>query len=110
MRVFRLRMAALLPIMSTVLIAGCGGRVIHIESDTSWSGTIDGIGAVSGRGSTTFALDAVSSPVCWTITKLTAAGTLRVYSEASTWFGLGEDIEAEQTTTEPNGDVTGCVK
>jgi hypothetical protein len=105
-----MRIAALLPIVSTLVIAGCGDRVIHIESDTSWSGTIDGVGAVSGRGGKTFALDAVSSPVCWTITKTTEAGTLRVYSEASTWFGLGEDIEAEQTTTEPNGDVTGCVK
>jgi hypothetical protein len=105
-----MRISALLPIVSTLVIAGCGGRVIHIESDTSWSGTIDGIGAISGRGSKTFALDAVSSPICWTITKTTAAGTLRVYSEQSTWFGLGEDIEAEQTTTEPNGDVTGCVR
>lgn len=110
MRRFRRRLATALPIVSMLLVAGCGNRVIHIESDTDWSGTIDGIGVVSGRGSKTFALDAVSSPVCWTITKMTDAGTLRVYSEASTWFGLGEDIEAEQTTTEPHGDVTGCVK
>jgi hypothetical protein len=103
-------LAASLTVTATLFVAGCGGRVIHIESDTDWSGTIDGIGVVSGRGSKTFALDAVSSPICWTITKLTDAGTLRVYSEASTWFGLGEDIEAEQTTAEPHGDVTGCVK
>ena len=51
-----MRISALLPIVSTLVIAGCGGRVIHIESDTSWSGTIDGIGAISGRGSKTFAL------------------------------------------------------
>ena len=105
-----MRRAALLPIISTLFIAGCGGRVVHIESDTSWTGTIDGIGQVSGRGGQTFALDAVSTPVCWTITKSTSAGTLRVYSEASTWFGLGEDVEAEQTTTAPNGQVTGCVR
>ena len=105
-----MRITAFLPIVSTLVIAGCGGRVIHIESDTSWTGTIDGVGAVAGRGSKSFTLDATSSPVCWVITKTTAAGTLRVYSEQSTWFGLGEDIEAEQTTTEPNGDVTGCVR
>lgn len=110
MRPFRRGLAATLTIVTTLFVAGCGGRVIHIESDTDWSGTIDGIGVVSGRGSKTFALDAVSSPICWTITKLTDAGTLRVYSEASTWFGLGEDIDGEQTTTEPHGDVTGCVK
>jgi hypothetical protein len=76
MRRFRRRLATALPIVSMLLVAGCGNRVIHIESDTDWSGTIDGIGVVSGRGSRTFALDAVSSPVCWTITKMTDAGTL----------------------------------
>ncbi len=105
-----MRTRALLPIVATLLIAGCGGRVVHIESDTSWTGSIDGFGPISGHGNKTYALDAVSSPVCWTVTKATDAGTLRVYSDRSTFFGLGEEVEAEQTTTAPNGSVSGCVQ
>lgn len=104
-----MRLTVLAPAMA-LLLASCGGRVVHIESDTTWSGEIDGVGTVTGRGSKTFALDATTSPACFTITKTADAGTLRVYVEQSTWFGIGEDVLAEQTTTEPGGSVTGCVR
>ncbi len=105
-----MRVGALTAIVSTLLLAGCGTRVVHIDSDTTWSGTIDGFGSVSGRGNKTYTLDAASSPVCWTIAKTTGPGTLRVYSEQDTFFGLGSEVEAESTTTEANGTVTGCAR
>jgi hypothetical protein len=33
-----------------------------------------------------------------------------VYSTTSEWFGLGDEVSGESTTTQPLGTVTGCVR
>jgi hypothetical protein len=106
----RLRFA--LPVVAALLLAGCGEQIIHIESDTTWSGTI-GDAPVSGRGAYTGRLPARTTSrgeVCWNIQKTTEAGTLRVWVEQSTFFGLGNLIDADNTTTAPHGTVAGCVE
>ena len=91
------------------LVMGCGGVTLVVDSDTSWAGTVDGYGAISGHLRTEYDLgDAGSS--CWTVSKLTEAGTLRVYSDRSEWFGIGNEVSGESTTTQPMGTVTGCVQ
>ena len=100
------------PAGAALMLAGCGAQVLHVESDTAWTGTIASIGPVEGRGSRDFELS--GSPdrgqVCWSIQKASDAGTLRVWVEQSTWFGLGNDIDADNTTTDPLGVVNGCAR
>jgi hypothetical protein len=91
------------------LVMGCGGVTLVVDSDTSWAGTVDGYGAISGHLQAEYDLgDAGRS--CWTVSKLTEAGTLRVYSDRSEWFGIGNEVSGESTTTQPMGTVTGCVQ
>jgi hypothetical protein len=33
-----------------VLVLGCGGTNLVVDSDTSWAGSVDGLGSISGRG------------------------------------------------------------
>jgi len=44
------------------------------------------------------------------LAKVTEAGTLRVYSNRSEWFGIGNEVSGESTTTQPMGTVTGCLQ
>jgi len=91
------------------LLTGCGGTALVIESDTSWAGSVDNYGAISGQGKAEYDLgDAGRS--CWTLAKTTEAGTLRVYSRTSQWFGLGDEVNGESRTSAPMGTVTGCVQ
>lgn len=92
-----------------VLVMGCGGTTLVVESDTSWAGSVDGSGAIAGRYRAEYDL-AGAAGTCWTVSKTTEAGTLRVYSRTSEWFGLGDEVSGESTTTEPMGTVTGCVQ
>jgi hypothetical protein len=92
-----------------VLLTGCGGTTLVVESDTSWAGSVDGFGAISGRFKAEYELHDADGK-CWTVSKTTEAGTLRVYSKTSEWFGLGDQVSGESTTTEPMGTVTGCVQ
>jgi hypothetical protein len=92
-----------------VLAMGCGGATLVVDSDTSWAGTVDSYGSISGRLGAKYDLgDAGGS--CWTVSKTTEAGTLRVYSSRSEWFGLEHEVSGESTTTQPMGTVTGCVQ
>jgi hypothetical protein len=88
-------------------VMGCGGTTLVVDSDTSWTGSVDGYGAISGRLSAEYDLRAGGGQ-CWTVSKATEAGTLRVYSKTSEWFGLGTEVNGESTTTQPMGTVTGC--
>ena len=96
------------PVAASLLLAGCGDSVVHVESDTTWAGTVGG-SQVSGRGDESFTLPADGSASrCASIHKTTEAGTLRVVIEQSTWFGLGNTVDFEGTTTAPMGAVSGC--
>ena len=90
------------------LLVGCSDKTLVVQSNTVWSGTVDQFGAISGRGNGSFDLGSTYGQVCWTITKETVVGILRAYSDDKTWFGLGSEVDGDQTTTEPNGKVTGC--
>ena len=91
------------------LVTGCGGTTLVVESDTSWAGSVDGYGSIAGRFRTEYDLGDADGN-CWTVSKTTEAGTLRVYSKTSEWFGLGDQVSGESTTTEPMGTVVGCVQ
>lgn len=95
---------------SVVLLCGCSGKTLVIESDTGWSGTIDRFGDVAGRGAKEFGLGGFQGEVCWSIVKTTALGTLRAYARDDTWFGLGSQVDGEAATTAPNGRVQGCAQ
>ncbi len=101
------------PLLSLVvfLAAGataCGDKVLYVESNASWAGTVDGIGAVTGTGSADFDVAEVDGEVCWTLHKTTLAGTLRAYVKDEGAFGASSDIEGLETTSEPYGEIGGC--
>lgn len=106
-----MRIKLALPVAAVLLLSSCGGEILHIESDTSWTGSFAG-SPIEGRGYRDIAFPGVrvSDELCWTIRKTTDAGTLRVWVEKSTWFGLGNDIRADETTTQPQGLVSGCAR
>jgi hypothetical protein len=89
------------------LVMGCGGTHLVVDSDTSWAGSVDGYGAISGHGHAEYDIDA--SHRCWTVQKLSEAGTLRAYATTSEWFGLGDEVNGEARTTAPQGSVRGCM-
>jgi hypothetical protein len=89
-------------------VMGCGGTTLVVDSDTSWAGMVGGYGAISGRLRAEYDL-ADAANQCWTVSKTTEAGTLRVYASTSEWFGLGDEVNGEATTTQPMGSVTGCL-
>ncbi len=94
---------------AAVLVSGCNEKDLVIESDTTWEGTVDRIGTVSGRGSARYTLD-VKGQVCWVFTKTSTHGVLRVYAVDQTWLGLGSEVDSDDTTREPNGQVRGCAR
>jgi hypothetical protein len=90
-------------------LMGCGGTTLVVDSDTAWAGSVDAYGSISGRGNANYDLgDAARS--CWAVGKTTDAGTLRVYAKTSEWFGIGDVITGESTTSAPRGTVTGCAR
>jgi hypothetical protein len=91
-----------------VLLAACDTQDLYIESDTQWAGTV-GDRQVEGEGNAVIDLSGVPhARSCWRLEKRTTAGTLRAYLRDKTWFGLGTEIDSDQTTTAPNGVVEGC--
>ncbi len=90
------------------LTSGCGASRLRVESDTTWEGSIDQVGDVAGRANQQFDLSNTTGQVCWTFHKRTSLGTLRVYVDDQTWFGLGAKVDGDMTTTEPGGTVQGC--
>jgi hypothetical protein len=97
-----------LRLAAALALAGCDGKTLVIESDTEWAGTINYIGGVGGTGNASIDLDAVPTDVCWTVQKLTEFGFLRAYLADENWFGLSEETDGDQTTTDPQGEVSGC--
>jgi hypothetical protein len=100
----RLRLLSL----AAFLLAACDEKVLVIESNTAWEGDVTYVGFVEGSGNADLDLTDVPSDVCWTFRKVTSAGILRVYLRDETWFGLGEEIDGDQTTSAPSGEVGGC--
>ena len=90
------------------LLVGGSDKSLIIQSNTTWTGTVDQFGSIAGQGNSSINLGSTYGLVCWTITKGTALGILRAYSDDKTWFGLGSEIDGDQTTTQANGQVTGC--
>ncbi len=90
------------------LLAACSSKTLIVESDTAWTGSVDQFGAVEGRGNAQYDLGNTNGEVCWNFQKTTSLGTLRVYSDDKTFFGLGSETDGEQTTNAPSGTVHGC--
>jgi len=91
------------------LLGACNDKDLVIESNTTWTGTVDRIGTLTGRGNARYQLD-VPGQICWDFHKTSTFGVLRVYAEDKTWFGLGTEVDSDDTTIEPNGHVTGCAQ
>lgn len=97
-------------LLGVLLLCGCSGKTLVIDSDTAWAGEVDRIGSLDGRGHEEIGLSGFKDEVCWSIAKTTEDGTLRVYARDDTWFGLGEEIDGEAVTTAPHGRVGGCAR
>jgi hypothetical protein len=78
---------------------GCAAKVIEVQSDTSWTGNVNG-GSVDGSGTTSYEL--TGKTACYVFQKATKAGSLRVKVKK----GMGE----EPSTTAAYGVVSGCVE
>lgn len=89
-------------------IGGCDSKELVIQANTSWQGTVTGIGAVAGSGNDVIDLTDAPSDVCWELRKTTSAGILRAYLRDETWFGLGTEYDGDQSTSEPGGEIGGC--
>jgi hypothetical protein len=94
--------------LSGVALSACADKTLFIESNAHWSGEVDGIGAVAGSGEADYELNG-EGDICWAIRKTTLAGTLRTYVKSENAFGLGSDIEHLETTSDPYGEVAGCM-
>jgi hypothetical protein len=95
---------------SVALLSACSEKDLVIESNTSWRGSVDRVGELSGKGSARYTIKDTQGQICWVFTKTTTAGVLRVYAEDKTWFGLGTEVDSDDTTFEPNGQVRGCAR
>jgi hypothetical protein len=89
------------------MLIGCDQRTLVVESNTSWEGSVDDFGPISGQGNSSIDVGRASRGFCWTIGKRTDAGTLRVFLDDKSTFGVTE-FRGEQTTNEPFGEVRGC--
>lgn len=96
------------PLLALALCAACNSKVLVVESNTTWSGTVEGYVTLSGRDNATIDLDDAPQAFCWTLTKTTSAGTLRAYLKDEDWLGLSTSYLGDATTTEPNGQIGGC--
>jgi hypothetical protein len=103
-------MRSVYALLAAALVACGGDTVVVVDSDTAWRGDIERYGTVEGHGHAEFDISEAKEEVCWTFVKLSDAGTLRVYADDDTWFGLGSQIDGEQTTTAPRGQVQGCAR
>jgi hypothetical protein len=99
-----------LAVTAVVLLCACNKTTLVVESDTSWAGSIEGVGQVADRGDARFELPDLKRESCWELRKTSSAGTLRAYAEDDPWFGLGSEIDGEAVTTAPNGVVRGCAR
>jgi hypothetical protein len=106
----RLSAKPLLAVFSVALMACHEDTVVVVESDTIWHGDIDQYGTVEGRGNAQFDISEAKDKICWTFVKQSDGGTLRVYADDDTWFGLGSQIDGEQTTRAAHGTVRGCAQ
>ena len=100
----------LLALTAVMVLCACDKTTLVVESDTSWAGSVDGVGQVADRGGARFELPDAKRENCWELRKTSSAGTLRAYAEDETWFGLGSEVDGEAITTAPNGMVTGCAR
>jgi len=82
-----------------VILSGCGNELI-IESDTSWSGSING-SSIEGGGSRSYDMDNSS---CATIQKDTERGYLNVKVKG----GIFNSILEEKKTTASYGVCSVC--
>lgn len=104
-----MRWHPLFALVAVPLCAACNSKTLVIESDTSWNGEVQGYVTLSGRDNATIDLDDAPQSVCWTLAKTTSAGTLRAYLKEEDWLGLSKDYVGDATTTEPNGQIGGCL-
>jgi hypothetical protein len=105
-----MRWRTLLALVAVPMFAACNSKTLVIESDTSWSGEVQGYVTLSGRDNATIDLDNAPQNFCWTVAKTTSAGTLRAYLKEEDWLGLSKDYVGDAKTTEPNGEIGGCVQ
>lgn len=92
------------------LLAACNSKTLVIESNTTWQGEVVGVVTLSGRDNATIELNDAPGGICWTLAKTTSAGTLRAYLHEEDWLGLSERYAGDASTTEPNGQIGGCLQ
>lgn len=95
-------------LVAAAFTAGCGDRILYVESNAPWAGSVDGVGDVAGTGNADFDLSEADGETCWTLHKTTLAGTLRAYVRDEGMFGASAEVEGLEITTEPYGEIGGC--
>jgi hypothetical protein len=105
-----MRWHVLFPLVTVPLLAACNSKTLVIESNTAWQGEVTGYVTLSGRDGATIDLKDASGTVCWTLAKTTSAGTLRAYLKEEDWLGLHVSYAGDATTSEPNGQIGGCLQ
>lgn len=88
-----------------LVLVGCDKPTLYIESDTVWTGRVIGSSSTSeveGTGNKTYKLR--SGQTCWSFTKATEQGRLRVFAKIR-----GNRTNGDDRTTQPFGTVNGCV-
>lgn len=84
-------------LLALALTTGCSAKTkFFVESDTSWTGTINGAGTISGNGNATYKV--VGKIDCIVVTKATVPGYVRVRIDGHPWY----------ETSDPMGVVTAC--
>ena len=91
----------------TLALVACDKPTLYVVSDTSWTGRVGGSDAaysaeVQGEGNKVYELR--SGTTCWEFRKLTAEGSLRAYATKR-----GNRTEGDDKTTQPFGQIAGCV-
>ena len=105
-----MRWRSLLPLVILPLLMACNSKTLVIESNTSWQGEVEGYVTLAGRDGATIDIKDAPGTVCWNLTKTTSAGTLRAYLKESDWLGMNVRYAGDATTTEPNGQIGGCLQ
>ena len=90
------------------MLSACSGKTLHVESDTSWSGSVDQFGPVEGHGNARYDLGDTHGQVCWKIDKAIDGRRPARHADDDTWFGLGSEIDGIFYDRADSARVEGC--
>jgi hypothetical protein len=104
-----MRSRCVLTILMLLGLTACEEMELVVESNTDWSGEVQGIGEVGGTGNRTIDVIDGTGDRCWVLRKTTESGVLRAYlRDKARLFGSVTEYDGDQSTSEPYGEIGGC--